>query len=174
MSGWILVAYATRAGSTREVAEVVGEELRRTGARVDVRPVKDVDRLAGYEAVVLGTAIRLGKPLPEAVRFAQWHRGALGERPVAYFALCGTMQDDTPANRARMEKCLAVLRQVKAPVSEGLFAGALVCAKLDPPLRWHFRHNRVPEGDWRDWPRIRAWARETGELLRPRVEAGVG
>ncbi len=56
----ILVAYATRAGSTAEVAEVVAGVLRESGAEieVDVRPVREVRVLAGYDAVVLGTAMR--------------------------------------------------------------------------------------------------------------------
>jgi menaquinone-dependent protoporphyrinogen oxidase len=53
----ILVAYASRAGSTAEVAEVIGRVLREGGPEVDVCPVGDVHSLAGYDALVLGSAI---------------------------------------------------------------------------------------------------------------------
>ena len=61
MENRILVAYATRAGSTIKVAETIGEALTDAGATVDVQNVKNVSDLSLYSAVVLGSAVRAGK-----------------------------------------------------------------------------------------------------------------
>src|SRR5688500_3500374 len=94
MTNHMLVAYASRAGSTAEVAEAIGEVLREAGAEADVRPVQAVEGLAGYDALVLGSAIWVGKPLPEALRFAAAQQRALANLPVAYFVLCDTLRED--------------------------------------------------------------------------------
>ena len=69
MSRRTLVAYASRAGSTAEVAEAIGRTLAEDGAQVDVRLVKEVADLSPYRAVVAGSAIQGGKWLPEAMQF---------------------------------------------------------------------------------------------------------
>lgn len=56
----ILVAYASRAGSTSEVAEVIGQELCSAGAQVDIRPINEVKNIESYQAVVVGSAIHAG------------------------------------------------------------------------------------------------------------------
>jgi len=63
----VLVAYATMAGSTAEVARVVGEEIAKSGAQVDVAPLDDVKDLEAYDGVVVGGPMIMG-----------WHRGARG------------------------------------------------------------------------------------------------
>ena len=57
MSDKILVTYATRYGSTQEVAEKVAATLRESGLAVDVQPAKQVRTLDGYRAVVVGAPL---------------------------------------------------------------------------------------------------------------------
>ena len=155
----ILVAYASRAGSTAEAAEAIGQVLRSHEIDVDVRSVKDVQNVSGYDALVLGTAIWVGKPLPEATRFLAAHRDPLTHLPVAYFVLCDTLKDDTEENLDRARAYLDPLVAIKRPISLGLFAGARDFSKLHPCLRWLLKRvMRLAEGDWRDWGQIRAWA----------------
>jgi menaquinone-dependent protoporphyrinogen oxidase len=155
----VLVAYASRAGSTAEAAEVIGQTLREHGCAVDVRSVKDVPSVAEYDALVLGSAVWVGKPLPEAVKFLESSKAALGRRAVAYFVLCDVLKDDTPKNRERARSFTQTLAAIKAPVATGYFAGARSFAGLNPLLTLLLKHIvRLKEGDWRDWNAIRAWA----------------
>ena len=170
MARRILIAHASRAGSTAEVGEAIGQTLREGGVEVEVRPVGDVQNLAGYDAVVLGSAIWAGKPLPEALRFASVNQQALQELPVAYFALCEILRVDSSDTRTRARAYLDPLRSIKEPVAAELFAGKKDYSAVHPLLRpllvWVMVHLlRSPEGDWRDWGRIRAWAAEVGQKL---------
>jgi menaquinone-dependent protoporphyrinogen oxidase len=171
MTQHILVAYASRAGSTAEVAETIGQVLREGGAEVDVCSVNRIRTVAGYDALVLGSAIWTGRPLPEALRFAASQRRALAELPVAYFALCEILRVDTPANRDRARGFLAPLREIREPVALEAFAGKKDYSSGHPLVRWAMLHVlHSPEGDWRDWAAIRAWA----GALRPRLARDAG
>lgn len=162
----ILIAHASRAGSTAAVAGVIGEVLREGSAEVDVRPVTDITSLAGYDALVLGSAIWAGKPLPEALRFAATQRHALSHLPVAYFIQCDLLRDDTPQHRETARRYLAPLVKITHPVSVGLFAGKRDLSTMNPLIRWLLEHLfHIVEGDWRDWGQIRAWATELGRQL---------
>jgi menaquinone-dependent protoporphyrinogen oxidase len=166
MSQRILVAHASRAGSTAEVAEAIAQVLREGGAEVDVRPVEQVRSLEDYDALVHGSAIWAGKPLPEASRFAAAHRQTLGDLPIAYFALCEILRVDTPENRERARRFLDPLRKLVEPVALEAFAGKKDYTTLHPLVRWFMIHVlHSPEGDWRDWDEIRAWA----AALAPRL-----
>lgn len=170
MSHCMLVAYASRAGSTAEVAEVIGQVLREHGSEVDVRPVQEVRSLAGYHAVVLGSAIWMAKPLPEALRFAAAQRQTLTHLPIAYFALCEILRVETPANRDRARRFLEPLREIAEPVSLEVFAGKKDYSSVHPLVRWMMINVlRSPEGDWRDWAQIRAWAAGLAPWLRHTV-----
>ena len=81
MAKSILVAYATRYGSTREVADAIAETLRGHGFDVDCKPARDVGRLAGYDGVVLGGALYVFKWHKDARRFLSRHRDALADLP---------------------------------------------------------------------------------------------
>jgi menaquinone-dependent protoporphyrinogen oxidase len=177
MSHRTLVAYASRAGSTAEVAEAIGDVLRTGGLDVDIRPVKEVVGVGGYDSLVLGTAIWAGQPLPEMKRFAVDHRAALGRMPVAYFIQCDLLRENTPASRQIALGYVAPLRKVKEPVSVGLFAGRRVFGTANPLVVWVFKRIlRLQEGDWRNWDQIRAWAESlVAQLARGEtvhVEAG--
>ena len=98
MSNSILIAYATRYGSTQEVAERIAATLREGGLTVDVHPVKQVRTLDGYRAVVVGAPLYMFNWLKEARDFVSRHRAALATRPVAVFAL-GPTEDKEGLHR---------------------------------------------------------------------------
>src|SRR6266550_6426568 len=127
----ILVTYATRAGSTAEVAASVAEVLSATGATVDVKPVTAVHEVKGYDAVVVGSAIRMGHWLPEAVEFVKTNRQTLSRIPTAYFLVSGLLRNDTPETRRQVLAFLDPVRALHEPVSIGLFAGKLDYSTMD-------------------------------------------
>ncbi len=169
MGDKVLIAYASKCGSTGEVAEAIGKVLCQAGASVDVKRVQDVKDMRPYRAVVLGTALRMEKPLSEAVNFAKKHRTALATLPVACFCVGMTMNEDTPENREKAKQYMSSLtREIKAPVGLGLFGGKLDYGTLSPILRWMFSQDKsgeMAEGDWRNWDAIRTWAGELAPLL---------
>jgi menaquinone-dependent protoporphyrinogen oxidase len=157
----VLVAYATRAGSAGEVATTIAETLRQAGQAAEVRPARDVTDLCPYQAVIVGSAIYMGQWMPDAVKFVRRHRQTLSQKPVAYYAVCLTLKDDTEENRCTVAAYLDPVRtevpEVK-PVDVGLFAGRLDYGKLSFLYRTIIKKMGAPEGDYRDEEAIRAWA----------------
>jgi menaquinone-dependent protoporphyrinogen oxidase len=153
-----LIAYGTAAGSTAEVAQVIGEEMRQGGARVDVQPVEKVKNLSGYDGVVVGSAVRMFHILGKTRKFLRRHRRQLRKIPVAYFLVCMTVKEETPEN---IEKAIGFAKpmfNVKEPVSLGLFGGCLDPDKLTGMFAQTMKDQ--PKEDIRDWDKIRAWGRE--------------
>ena len=166
----ILVAYATKAGSTAEVAAEIGRVIEsKGGCQVDVRPVGKLNGVDGYDAVVIGSAIRAGKWLPEATKFVEKHRDALGRVPVALFTVCLTLSEDTEENRRTVAAYLDPVREVVQPVEMGLFAGVMDYSKLPFILRLMMKAMKSPQGDFRDWEAITSWADNICPLLLQRA-----
>lgn len=167
MDNKILVAFASAYGSTEEIARAIARDLDDQGFAVDVSRARDVDDLSPYRAVILGSAIRGQSVLPEAVRFVEDHQVELRHRPVAYFAVCLTLRADTEENRRQVASWLEPLCRLVPPVEIGLFAGALDPDRMPFVMRVLTRLARMPEGDFRDWPAIHAWAARVGARLAP-------
>lgn len=164
----VLVAYATRAGSTKGVAEAIGAALEARGHRADVAEVRETGSLAGYDAVVVGSGIRVRRWLREAADFIRAHRDELADMPVAYFAVCLTLLHRSPLARAEAERYGAYPRK-RFPdiesVAETVFAGVLDLGKLDAAERALVMPFGVDEGDYRDWDAIRSWATTVAEAF---------
>ncbi|MHB0874448.1 MAG: flavodoxin domain-containing protein [Anaerolineae bacterium] len=161
MAGKILVTYGSWCGSTAEVAQEIGKVLATSGAQVDVVPADKAGDLSQYGGVVLGTAIRAGRPKGEVTKFAGKHRDALRRMPVALFGVCGQMSEPTDDNRTKAEAFVAGLSGTLQPASVAVFGGAVLPERLRFPMSIFAKS--VPAGDWRDWDAIRSWA----ESLRP-------
>jgi menaquinone-dependent protoporphyrinogen oxidase len=148
----VLVAYATRYGSTAEVADKIGEVMRSKGAEVDVRDIKEKPDPAGYDAAVVGGAVYIMMLNGKTKGFVAKHKKTLRNIPVAYFVVCGTLKDDTPENRVKIGNKLNPMKKKVAPVDVGLFGGALDPAKGPKMMA------DEPAFDYRDWDAITAWS----------------
>lgn len=164
MTPSILVAYASRNGSTREVAETVARVLDAHGAQTTMLSVLEAKDLTGYDGVVLGGSIYSTSLQRDAMLFLRKHRDELAELPLAVFAL-GPIRDE-PEEWLRSRKQLdASLDDVPglAPVSVAVFGGVIDPGRLPHPM------NRMPPSDNRDWDAIKDWAREAAAKLAAAV-----
>lgn len=163
MTDRILVAYASRTGSTIGVAQAIAAVLTEKGYQVDVLPMPDVEQISPYKAVIAGSAIQSGAWLPEAMRFLEKHRVALNQRPFAAFLVCMTLVLGQGKYRDNVAGFMEPVRSLVKTRSEGLFSGALNISAI-PSLsdRIKFRLSVLfgvwKEGDHRDWDAIRKWA----------------
>jgi menaquinone-dependent protoporphyrinogen oxidase len=173
MPALILVAYATRYGSTQEVAEAVAATLREHRLEVDLQPAKQVRTLDRYRAVVLGAPLYIGRWLKDAQRFLTLHRQALTERPTAIFTLGPTRagEQEWQSVRAELDQQLAQFPWL-TPVAFELFGGKYDPARLRFPdslltLLPASPLHQMPASDVRDWNAIRAWADDLAAKLQP-------
>ena len=166
MSGSVLVGYATRSGSTQEVAEAVAVTLRDSGAEVDLRPMRDVRTLNGYRMMVLGAPLYMFRWHKEALAFLSRHKEATKKLPVAVFAL-GPFHDEEKewqSVRAQFDKELAKLPWF-TPVAHEVFGGKFDPTKLRFPMNLIPALRKMPASDIRNWDAIRTWARDLAAKL---------
>lgn len=176
----ILVAYASQFGTTREVAEAIGDVLCQNGIEVETKWVKDVKSLTEYDAVIIGSAIQYDKWMPEAAEFVRLNQQQLSQLPVAYFFTCLTLSKRTEKTErqalAYADKLIALVPQVR-PISVGRFAGVLNYSKMSLLFQLMFRIisliTGVREGDYRDWEAIRSWAKDMHVALSDEQEKPV-
>ena len=166
MNKKILVAYATKSGSTVQVAEAIGSALSAQGAAVDVRPVKQIKTVDGYSAVIIGSGARMGSWLSEATEFVKQNQAGLNAVPTAFFTVHLLNVDDSATSETNRALYAARARQFVNPKAEGFFAGKMEYAKLSLAERVMASAMRAPEQDLRDWNKIRAWAEQVYPLLR--------
>jgi menaquinone-dependent protoporphyrinogen oxidase len=166
MSALILVGYATRYGSTQEVAGAIAEKLNECGLETDVQPMRKVRRLAGYSAVVLGAPLFMFHWHRDALRFLSRYQAALTKLPVAVFALGPTHEPHDEKewrdSRTQLDKQLAGFPWFK-PVASEVFGGRYDPTVLRFPI--NLLAGKVPASDLRDWKAIRAWAADLKPLL---------
>ena len=170
MNGKILVTYASRAGSTKGVAEAIGQTLAESGTQVEVRPVQDVHDLTPYAAVIAGSAIQRKQWLPEAMDFVRTNRAALAQKPFAAFQVCMTLAMPNQQYHFIAAEWMKPVSDLVKPRCQSLFAGALDISKVPGWLdRLKFRVSVAfgvwTEGDHRDWQAIRKWAASLKPLL---------
>ena len=161
----ILIAYASQCGSTGDVSEAIGKVLCNHNLKTDIRLVQNVTDIVAYDGVALGSAIHSSKWMPAAEDFFEANQQRLTQIPVAYFLTCLTLYQPTPQNKKKAISFLNPLLESNPrikPVSLGAFAGKLDYSKLSPVVRLFMRRKMkrlgIPEGDFRDWRAIRAWA----------------
>jgi len=160
MNAWVV--FASKYGSTREVAEAIAEELGRAH-NVRVRDAAEVKGFDGADAVVLGSAIYAGHWLKPARTLLEERVDELVSRPTWLFSV-GPIGDPPQPADAGPEGISEAMDAVRARGHE-VFAGKLDHAALSRIERLMVRALRAPEGDFRDWGAIRAWARSVAAEL---------
>ena len=163
----VLVAYGSTAGSTAEIAAWIAEELVTAGLDVRLHRAREVEDIAGYDALVLGGAVYAAGWHAEAREFANRFAGQFDGCPVWLFSsgpLDHTADEVQPDPGPQVR---AAMLQLKAS-SHMTFGGRL----NDAARGWlGFVARRMTReghgGDFRDPERIRAWARDIAAEIRP-------
>jgi len=167
----VLVAYATRAGSTAGVAERVAEVLNRSGFATEAVSTKEARDVGSYDAVVVGSCVRAGKLMPDLLKFLDKNKAVLETKPFAAFIVCLAMKDGDEKDRTTAGSYLDPLRLRVKPASEGLFAGAYDPEKLGFAVRQVMKMIKAPPGDFRRWDQVEAWAASLVPLFGATVGA---
>ena len=164
----VLVTAASKHGATATIAQVIADELRATGAEVDVREPELVIHLAGYDAAVIGSAVYMGSWVGEARDLLTRCEAQLREIPTWLFSSGPLGSPAHPADGPDMTQAVAAV----AARGVAVFAGRLSRDELHMGERAITRLVHAPYGDYRDWPAIRAWARSIAvELDQTRMAA---
>lgn len=163
----VLVVYASRHGATQEIAERIAAQFRQEGAEATVQPAKQAGDLMTYDAFVIGSAAYKGHWRKEAAEFVRRNRAVLADRPAWLFSSgpLGTEPIDAQGRDLRVAaepKEIPEFREAIHPRDHRVFFGALDPSKLgfsDRAIRaLPAGRALLPEGDFRDWQEIDAWA----------------
>ena len=168
MDGQVLVAYATKYGATAEIAEKIGEVLRQAGLTTDVLPADRISDLAPYKAVVLGSAVYIGRWRKEAVKFLQANEKMLAERLVWLFSSGPTGEGDAVEllKGWRFPDAQQPIADRIQPRDLVVFHGAVKMKELNFIKKSMIKNVKAPVGDFRDWEAITAWATAIADALK--------
>lgn len=151
----VLISVSSKHGSTGEIAGSVAETLREAGIEVDVVDPDGVESVERYDAVIVGSAVYMGRWMGPARALVQRSADSLRSRPVWLFSSGPLGRDvDDPADAADGLK-LAELVEARG---HRVFAGKADKHGLGLGERAVLRMVKEPYGDHRDWQAIREWA----------------
>ncbi len=166
MSNKVLLAYASKYGSTREVAEAVAKTMQEKGLEVDLQQASQVHSLKEYSAVVLGAPLYLYRWHKHAIRFLKRHEKALKSMPAAVFAIGPSFNGDEKEwleTRDQFRKEIAKFPWFN-PVEAEVMGGKFDPAKLGFLMKYFLKD--LPAADLRDWDAIAKWAGEVANKLQ--------
>jgi menaquinone-dependent protoporphyrinogen oxidase len=158
----ILVASASKHGSTEEIGAFIAERLRARGLDAEAIPLGEVDGLLGYDAVVLGSAVYVGSWMKDAKAFAKTKRERLAAMPVWLFSSGPT---DPESEHAVSDQQLAELEDALSPREHAVFFGVIDLERLGFVEKRVVKAVKAPVGDFRDWEAIGAFADRIADAL---------
>lgn len=167
MAQHILIAYASKYGATKEIAERISNVLHKAGLHVDVLPADKVRAVDIYHAIILGSAVYAGQWRGEAVSFLLKYEDEMSIRPTWFFSSGPTGEED-PLEIMKGWR-FPVAQQVIAnrinPRDIAFFHGFLNPERLSFAERIIIRGIGAKTGDFRDWDDIENWATSIAEQL---------
>ena len=165
----ILIAYDTKHGATSSIADKIADVLCAEGFQVELKMARKVKDVSAYDAVIAGSPIYLFSWLPGTTNFLNKFKAALADKPVALFITCTYLKDgDARLNAAHHAEELYVKPVMEKtgiePISIGILSGEFQYSELYPLEFILMKLAKFEEGDFRNWDKIEAWAREVGAL----------
>lgn len=168
MSNSVLLAYASKYGSTKEIAEKIGEVFKQEGIAVDVMPAQQVKDLSGYKDVIIGAALYMGGWRKEAKNFITKYEKALTECRVWVFS-SGPSGKGDPAELLKGVIVPPGIKMILDRIKTQdiiVFHGNLNPEKMGGFEKWIVKRVGGDTGDFRDWDMINAWAKKTAAELK--------
>lgn len=163
--GTVLIAYISKTGSTKEIAEEIGKILGENGIQTETKDLLTLQDLDQYSAVVVGAPINGFRWLPEAEKFITDHQDQLAKVQTAYFIVSYLLKAGRASLRKKMGETLEKAKSIVAPISEGYFGGR-VESNFPAPFRLMFGIKKGTPLDVRDWDEIKIWAAELAASLK--------
>ena len=173
----VAVVCASHYGATRGIAERIGAELGVAGfdaAVFDAAEPPHAEAMADFDAFVVGSAVYMGHWLKDATAFVRRYQPTLLEHQVWLFS-SGPLGTDgaEDAEAAGAESLvpaeIADFTKTVRPVEHRVFSGAIDPEALSLPHRMIRKFpgaaEKIPAGDFRDWPEIESWARDIARRL---------
>jgi len=164
----VLVAYATKYGATKEIAEKIGDVLRSQGVQAEVQPADRATDPGSYNAVILGSAIYAGQWRKEAVTFLEANEETLARMPVWFFSSGPTGEGD-PVELVKGWRFPEGQRPIAdriGPRDMAVFHGMIDGGKMNFAEKLIIKALKAPFGDFRDWEAITAWATNVANALQ--------
>ena len=161
-NGSVAIIYASRHGATKEIAEAMQSELAGHGLSAALHSVEEPIDLTGYDAVVLGSAVYMGRWVKDAREFAETRAGELKDKSLWLFSSGPIGNPPEP-----MDEPFG-LPELKAELGardHHVFAGKVDKSQLGFGERAVLAAVRAEEGDSRNWDEIRAWASGIADQL---------
>ncbi len=154
----ILVAFATKSGSTREIAEFITNTLQEKGVKAELKEMKSVKSVSEYDAFILGAPMYMFHIISDAHTFIKKIKKSLMDKKAAFFSL-GPLNDaekDWKEVNEIFNKEMAKYPWF-TPVAIEVFGGKLDPTTLQFPYNLIPAMKNMPPSDLRDWEKIRAW-----------------
>jgi menaquinone-dependent protoporphyrinogen oxidase len=165
----ILVSAASKHGSTMEIAEQIAESMQASigsDVVIDALPASEADDVTSYDAAVVGSAVYMGRWMDDARRLAA-RFATQPSRPVWLFSSGPVGVPPKPDEEPVDGTELATMTSAR---DHRVFAGRIDRHRLTFAERVVVRGLRVPDGDFRDWQEIDAWAAQIAGELRTRAQ----
>jgi menaquinone-dependent protoporphyrinogen oxidase len=171
----VLVAYASKYGGTRGIAERIADVLNASDIDAVSRSVASTGELGEYEAFVLGSATYIGSWMKEAMSFTRQNRVVLASRPIWLFSsgplgTGATNPQGQDVREAAVPKQLAELRDLLGACDHRVFFGVSDHTHFDLRDRLIYAvpggKKLLADGDFRDWGDVEAWAKEIALALK--------
>ena len=160
-----LIAYATKYGTTKEIAEEILDILTENGIECDLINVMETGTIDAYDAVILGSPVYMGKMLVEARDFCQKYMPFLAHK---WFAIFVDGISCCPPGENSERTLFAAIDEMKDyvnPTEKKVFSGSLNPSVLTEADAQIADMVHPPVGDFRDHEAIRTWAREIASAI---------
>jgi menaquinone-dependent protoporphyrinogen oxidase len=168
MAAKVLIAYGSKYGSTAEIAVKIAEVLKQEGIDAVLLPIDKVKDLAGYQNIIIGSAMYVGMWWNKVADFLKKNEKLLTGRKVWLFATGPSGKGD-PVQLLKGVVAAPNVKQITdriKPQDMTVFHGYLNPQKMNGIERWMIKRVGGETGDFRDWEMITAWAKKIAAALK--------